>query len=404
MALFRRNKTYWTDFSVNGHRYRQSLRTTDWREAQSRQKELIVQASQGNLAPSSQRFARLAFSEAADRYLLGRKVEVSERTYQTEADKMKPLRKFLTGVRISKISADTIRSYQAHRHSAGRHPRTINHEVKLLLRVLKRAKKPLPETKMLPVLRSEVRILTPDEKLRLFRTASSKPEWGVACCAAHLTANASLRPCEIRSLRWRDIDVHEFTLLIRRSKTEAGVRVVPLNNEARAAIFALRKRAELLGTNAPEHFIFHRLWPKVDPNRPMSDWRSAWRSLRKAAGMPHLRYYDLRHQCVTEMLEAGVPEGVIREVVGHVDPAMTRWYSHPRLAAKRAAVEVLSRSKEDSEGTGYVTNHVTKALPEKTREAKSLERWYAWRDSNTRPLVPESIHKLARPCSPVWIQ
>ena len=106
--------------------------------------------------------------------------------------------------------------------------------------------------------------------------------------------------------------------------------------------------------------------------------------------MPHLRYYDLRHLCVTEMLEAGVPEGVIREVVGHVYPAMTRWYSHPRLAAKRAAVEVLSRSKEDSEGTGYVTNHVTKALPEKTKEAKSLKEWHAWGDSNARPLVPET--------------
>ncbi len=58
-----------------------------------------------------------------------------------------------------------------------------------------------------------------------------------------------------------------------------------------------------------------------------------------------LRYYDLRHQCVTEMLEAGIPEGVIREVVGHIDPAMTRHYSHPRLAAKRAAVEALSTIK-----------------------------------------------------------
>ena len=37
-----------------------------------------------------------------------------------------------------------------------------------------------------------------------------------------------------------------------------------------------------------------------------------------------LRFYDLRHQCVTEMLEAGVPEGVVCEVVVHVDPATTR--------------------------------------------------------------------------------
>jgi hypothetical protein len=64
------------------------------------------------------------------------------------------------------------------------------------------------------------------------------------------------------------------------------------------------------------------------------------------------------------MLEAGIPEGVIREVEGHVDAAMTHHYSHPRLAARRAAVEALMVTKTDEFPGGYVTNHVTKALPE----------------------------------------
>ena len=86
--------------------------------------------------------------------------------------------------------------------------------------------------------------------------------------------------------------------------------------------------------------------------------------------MPHLarlRFYDLRHLFVTELCEAGIPEAVIRELAGHVDPEMTRHYSHPRLAARRAAVEVLSAVKlpaqTPNQGGGYVTNHVTKALP-----------------------------------------
>src|SRR5215475_11989769 len=50
MALFKRGKWWWTDFSVNGVRYRQPIRdkeghrTKDWREALSREKELIAQA------------------------------------------------------------------------------------------------------------------------------------------------------------------------------------------------------------------------------------------------------------------------------------------------------------------------------------------------------------------------
>jgi hypothetical protein len=56
MSLYKRGKTWHTDFMVNGQRFRQSLDTTDWREAQSKQKDLIAQASQGKLAPSSQQF------------------------------------------------------------------------------------------------------------------------------------------------------------------------------------------------------------------------------------------------------------------------------------------------------------------------------------------------------------
>ncbi len=43
---------------------------------------------------------------------------------------------------------------------------------------------------------------------------------------------------------------------------------------------------------------------------------------------------------------------------------LTRHYSHPWLAARRAAVEALATVKTGQFQGGYVTNHVTKALPE----------------------------------------
>jgi len=195
----------------------------------------------------------------------------------------------------------------------------------------------------LPTITSEPReMLTAAEKQHLFETAASKPEWQTAYCAALLTANTSMRPKELMRLLWSDLDPFSRLITVRRSKTEAGKRVIPLNDEAWSAIAAMKKRDDALGAYAPEHYIFCRQRPQINPTRPMSGWRSAWRSLRKAAGMPKFRYYDLRHQCITEMLEAGIPEGVIREVAGHVDPAMTKHYSHPRLAARRAAVEALA--------------------------------------------------------------
>ena len=84
MAIFKRGRTWWSDFSVNGQRFRLSLDTSDWREAQRQEKERIAQASAGKLTTSGQQFARLAFSEAADRYVDGRKLELSERSLKKE--------------------------------------------------------------------------------------------------------------------------------------------------------------------------------------------------------------------------------------------------------------------------------------------------------------------------------
>src|ERR1700731_795320 len=124
MALFRRKKTWWTDFSVNGARYRQSLKTKDWREALHREKELVTQASTGKLAPCSQQFARLAFSEAADRYVDDRKAHLAPRSIVTEQERLKPLKAFFGSTALTRISADSIRQYIAQRKSSALSNRT----------------------------------------------------------------------------------------------------------------------------------------------------------------------------------------------------------------------------------------------------------------------------------------
>ena len=165
--------------------------------------------------------------------------------------------------------------------------------------------------------------------------------------------------------------------------------MIPPNDEAWAAVVALKKSADGLQTYAPENFIFYREWPKSDGTKPMGrgGWRTAWRNLREDAAkgdkkknkpemarLARLRFYDVRHQFVTELCEAGIPESVIRELAGHVDPQMMRIYSHPRLAAKRLAVEALGTLKPAPGKRGYVTKHVTKALPKARGEMQVLEK------------------------------
>ena len=387
MSLWKRNGWYWADFSVNGTRYRVPLETRDSREAKALEKDKIADAREGKLAASGLAKARLGFEAALDKYLadiaVTRQDGAKEPRKTWEGCLTGCLRPYFRGQRLNQITADDIREFQAKRLQSGIHPNSVNHEVKALLRLLKWAKlasRLRDDVKMLRVKKEPRQMLTQAEKQRLFETAASKPEWMTAYCASLLTANTTMRPIEIRRLLWQDFDPFNRVVTIRNSKTEAGTRVIPLSDEAWSAFAALKQRADALGTYAPENYIFHRLWPKVDAAKPMTSWRSAWRSLRKEAAkedkehareaMPRLltlRHYDLRHQAITEMLEAGVPEGVIREVAGHVDPAMTRHYSHPRLVARRAAVEAIASVNIPDAGQfegGYVTNRVTKALAE----------------------------------------
>ena len=84
MALVKRGKTWHTHFFVDGIRYRQSLETRDWREAQAKEKDLIARAAQGKLSASHQGFAKLSFGQAAEIYLDGRKLELSDSSRKKE--------------------------------------------------------------------------------------------------------------------------------------------------------------------------------------------------------------------------------------------------------------------------------------------------------------------------------
>jgi integrase len=81
--------------------------------------------------------------------------------------------------------------------------------------------------------------LRPDEKLRLLKVAQSKPEWETAYLASIVALNTTMRGCELKQLRWCDIDFLDQSLVIRRSKTRAGERLIPLNANAFNAIMRL---------------------------------------------------------------------------------------------------------------------------------------------------------------------
>ena len=220
------------------------------------------------------------------------------------------------------------------------------------------------------------RALSPEEKLGLEMAARGNPDWENARLAMTLALNTTMRACEVKGLQWRDVDFLERTIIVRESKTDAGRRVIPLNDAAWDAIMELYHRAQKVAGTEPDHHVFPACENgDIDPATPQKSWRSAWRSLRKAAGLGHLRFHDLRHHAITELAESDASEQTIMSVAGHVSRQMLEHYSHVRLEAKRRAVEALSQRGKAS---GHVTNHVTnEAVDNLSRSATQTKDWSA---------------------------
>ena len=287
------------------------------------------------------------------------------------------MRTFFGDKTLLRVKAEDISAYQKARLEMGVSARTINMEVSVLRRLLKRAKTwaPLAEdVRMFPEHGAAVaKVLTAEQKAHLFQVAGSNPDWIVAHCAAALAVSTTCRGVELRNLHWRDVDLFNRAVAIRRSKTEAGHRTIPLNADGMAALARLWERAEAFGATGPDHYVFPACENgHIDPTRPQKGWRTAWRRLvREAARLagreagraeldagrglgaakrawrhaasPYVgfRFHDLRHQAVTELAEAGASDATLMAVAGHLSRQMMEHYSHVRMAAKREALAKL---------------------------------------------------------------
>jgi hypothetical protein len=124
------------------------------------------------------------------------------------------------------------------------------------------------------------------------RTAVMRPEWETAYLAATLCLNTTARGCELKGLQWADVDLFDRTLTIRKSKTAAGVRAIPLTEVACSVLARLRTRAESFGPVGPEHYVFAAYGTRMtfndtaivgskmvafDPTKHVDSWRTAFR-------------------------------------------------------------------------------------------------------------------------------
>ena len=349
MTLWKRGGRYWTDFTVDGVRFRKPTRTSDRNAAKVEERRLIEAARHGKLGV--RQIGQRTLFKAVEAYIAAKRMRTSPRTVELELERLSLIKKHFGDIRVASITPAKIADYQQIRHDAGIANRTINMDVGVLLRVLKSTGRAIQidgAVQHLPERPSLIgRALTHNEQRRLFDTAGKNPDWEHVYCAAMLAANTSLRPVEVKHLRRRDVDVFKKILTVRRSKNQSSHRVIPLNASAVRAASRMLERGRQLGHESDEHDLWPACrWGKIDPTKPIAKWDTAWRALRKAAKLPGLRFHDLRHTIITELAEMGVADHVLESISGHLSRRMLEHYSHIRLEAKRDALEALEKARD----------------------------------------------------------
>ncbi len=169
-----------------------------------------------------------------------------------------------------------------------------------------------------------------------------------------LAALHGLRIGEVLGLQWRDVDLRDGFVTVRRQlaedrrsghryfapvKTKAGERTVPLSDFAVAALKRLLDRVG--ATPHPGRLLFSDA--NGAPLRRSNFHRRVWTPIRDAANLPKgTRFHDLRHAAASALLGAGQDVVTVAGVLGHSSPAVTlSIYSHALPSRMREAADVV---------------------------------------------------------------
>ncbi len=201
--------------------------------------------------------------------------------------------------------------------------------------------------------RKEMKTLS-DSQVRTFLSFTEGDRFEVLFWLAVTTG---LRQGELVGLKWSDVDWVNRRLRIQRQlqrvsggltfsepKSAAGRRVIALGV---ATIEKLRKHQLF---QLEEIKAFGNLWKENDmifpstKGTPMdpSNLYHNFKEILITAGLPNIRFHDLRHTAATLMLQQGVHPKVVQERLGHSDISMTlNTYSHVLPVMQDEAAEKM---------------------------------------------------------------
>ena len=133
-----------------------------------------------------------------------------------------------------------------------------------------------------------------------------------------------LRCGEYLNIKASDVKIRQRCLVIRKSKTRAGIRQVPVSKKIWP--FVLSR-------------IQESTW--LCPCRSYDSFRRQWDKTMKALSMHHTPH-EARHTAASMLDSAGINDTVVKMILGHARKGVTKAvYTHKTLSELRKAVDIL---------------------------------------------------------------
>ena len=191
-----------------------------------------------------------------------------------------------------------------------------------------------------------------NEQLDIFMTAIEKDALWHDFFYTEVTTG--LRRGELCGLKWEDFDSETGTLNVCRTirigkggtleagdtKTYAGKRTILL---PRSTAQLLRKRKG----SALTEWIFPDLLNPEKPTHPQGAYRRLQKILADA-GLPSIRFHDLRHTFATHALAGGVDAKTLSGILGHTKASFTLdTYAHVTGDMQRHAAQIVGGFIQD---------------------------------------------------------
>lgn len=317
MSLKLRGETYWIDVQINGVRIRESLKTTDRKQAQElydrRRAELW---REGKLKERPKK----TFKDACDRWVIER---AHKRSLPDDLLKIKFLLPLLGNQQLAEITRDQIESVIPQDVKAS----TRNRYRALIRAMLRAAEREWDWIDRAPILRTEaepkrrVAFLTREQAENLIVNLPEK--YRIPVRFALLTG---LRRSNVFGLTWENVNLDASMVVVHADEAKAGQRIlVPLNSQAKAMLAAMP---------APHK---GRVWGDLT-----RVWCNTWKAATKRAGVPGFRFHDLRHTWASWHAMAGTPLSVLQELGGWHSHEMVQRYAHLSPEHLAAAAEKVS--------------------------------------------------------------